>query len=952
MREPGSVSIYLCGPTVYAPPHLGHGRQNIVYDVLVALPALDRPRRAARLQRHRHRRPDHQPGQRRAAPVAGDHGEVRGRVVRRPGPPRRRPARRHAARHRVRRRDGRDDRRARRARRAPTPPTTASTCPSRRSTTTGCWPTSRSTRCSSAAASARSSAPSCKRHPADFVLWKLAKPGEPSWPSPWGEGRPGWHSECVVMSLDLLGEGFDLHCGGEDLRFPHHENERAQAVALGKRFANHWMHHAFVVDVEGEKMSKSLGNVDNLLDVLDRFDDRSYRLLLLQSHYRSPVRVGVENLQAAETTVAGLDAFAARSTSVADTTRDEADPGVIDAFVVGDGRRPRHAGGDGAAVRHRAAGQHRARPGRRRRPAARRRGPRDRRRRSGSSSGGPATCRPRSSSRRRRSTWRGRPRTTPPPTPSGPRCRPTAGSSRRSPEGPPSGADAAAPLTHADHPARRRLAATVGSPRPAAARRARPDADVGASLRAGRGARPPDAGRRRSGGAAPARPFGHQPGLDGLRALAVIVVILYHGGFPWIHGGWIGVEVFFVVSGFLITTLLLEERERAGRVALGSFWVRRARRLLPALGVMLVAVAAVTLAVGTAAQRGELRRDLPWSIFYLGNWGQIVGGIPYYAADPPLLRHLWSLAIEEQFYLVWPLVFVGLARTGLSNQAIARLLGGIAVAVMVWVVLAARRRARPRRRVRRRRPRQLHVPVDVHPGRRAAARLRRGVRLAAVAVAGADGRRGPPGRVLDVAGGVAIGVLGCIAVGRRADRGLRVPVAAAAGVGAVARRRARRRPPGRGRDAPGAGLPAARRRRRAQLRPVPVALADLRARRRDHGVRPAGSSSRWPHGRRRRAVLPLRRGAGPAGRAGPVVANGRRPSGRRPVLVAGLRRGPPGRRATSPSTRSTAPPAAPTPRSTRRPRRWPRRRPLPACAAPVGPATVAPPAAPPGRDRR
>ena len=113
-----------------------------------------------------------------------------------------------------------------------------------------------------------------KRHPADFVLWKLAKPGEPSWPSPWGEGRPGWHTECVVMSLDLLGEGFDLHCGGEDLRFPHHENERAHAVALGKRFANHWMHHAFVIDLEGEKMSKSLGNVLNLLDLLERYDER------------------------------------------------------------------------------------------------------------------------------------------------------------------------------------------------------------------------------------------------------------------------------------------------------------------------------------------------------------------------------------------------------------------------------------------------------------------------------------------------------------------------------------------------------------------------------------------------------------------------------------------------------------------------------------------------------
>jgi cysteinyl-tRNA synthetase len=167
-----------------------------------------------------------------------------------------------------------------------------------------------------------------KRHPADFVLWKLAKPGEPSWPSPWGEGRPGWHSECVVMSLGLLGEGFDLHSGGIDLRFPHHENERAQAVALGRRFANHWMHHAFVVDAEGEKMSKSVGNVDNLLDLLDRYDDRSYRTLLLQSHYRSPVRVSSDSLQAAQRTVAGLDAFAARSAGVTDTP----DAAVLDAF--------------------------------------------------------------------------------------------------------------------------------------------------------------------------------------------------------------------------------------------------------------------------------------------------------------------------------------------------------------------------------------------------------------------------------------------------------------------------------------------------------------------------------------------------------------------------------------------------------------------------------------------
>jgi cysteinyl-tRNA synthetase len=155
-----------------------------------------------------------------------------------------------------------------------------------------------------------------KRHPADFVLWKFSKPGEPAWPSPWGPGRPGWHSECVVMSLDLLGEGFDLHCGGQDLRFPHHENERAQAVALGKRFANHWMHNGFVVDAEGEKMSKSLGNVSNLLDLIDLYDPRAYRMVLLQSHYRSPVKITQENIDGAVKALAGLDAFAARTAGV------------------------------------------------------------------------------------------------------------------------------------------------------------------------------------------------------------------------------------------------------------------------------------------------------------------------------------------------------------------------------------------------------------------------------------------------------------------------------------------------------------------------------------------------------------------------------------------------------------------------------------------------------------
>ena len=162
-----------------------------------------------------------------------------------------------------------------------------------------------------------------KRHSADFALWKFSKPDEPSWPSPWGDGRPGWHSECVVMSLELLGEGFDLHCGGADLRFPHHENERAQAVALGKQFANHWMHNGFVVDPEGEKMSKSIGNVANLLDLLDNYDPRAYRMLLLQTHYRSPVKVGQDNIDASVQALAGLDSFAARSAG--QTTAADAD---------------------------------------------------------------------------------------------------------------------------------------------------------------------------------------------------------------------------------------------------------------------------------------------------------------------------------------------------------------------------------------------------------------------------------------------------------------------------------------------------------------------------------------------------------------------------------------------------------------------------------------------------
>ena len=315
LREPGRVSIYLCGPTVYGPPHLGHGRATVVYDILrrylsyqgldVRLVSnitdiddkiIDRAQREGRpwteithkcenvwfdaMSRLGVLRPTDVPHateyvdamvtmiatliERDAAYVTSDGVYLHIAAV---------PDYGLLAHQSVdEMMSGGGDREVLGAEN--------------------------------------------KKHPADFALWKFSKPDEPSWDSPWGPGRPGWHSECVVMSLELLGEGFDLHCGGADLRFPHHENERAQAVALGKTFANHWMHNGFVVDTEGEKMSKSLGNVLNLLDLLDQYDPRAYRMLLLQTHYRSPIRVGQDNIDAAVSALGGLDGFIARTSQI------------------------------------------------------------------------------------------------------------------------------------------------------------------------------------------------------------------------------------------------------------------------------------------------------------------------------------------------------------------------------------------------------------------------------------------------------------------------------------------------------------------------------------------------------------------------------------------------------------------------------------------------------------
>lgn len=140
-----------------------------------------------------------------------------------------------------------------------------------------------------------------KRHPMDFALWKAAKPGEPSWPSPWGPGRPGWHIECSAMSIHYLGNGFDVHGGGEDLIFPHHENEIAQAEGFTGRspFVRYWVHNG-LIQINEEKMSKSLGNFVTAREMLARFSPQAVRLFMLSTHYRHPLNFTWEALEEAE----------------------------------------------------------------------------------------------------------------------------------------------------------------------------------------------------------------------------------------------------------------------------------------------------------------------------------------------------------------------------------------------------------------------------------------------------------------------------------------------------------------------------------------------------------------------------------------------------------------------------------------------------------------------------
>ena len=145
-----------------------------------------------------------------------------------------------------------------------------------------------------------------KENPADFVLWKAQKPGEPAWESPWGMGRPGWHVECSAMSMTYLGETFDIHCGGKDLLFPHHENEIAQSEgATGKPYVHYWMHNGFI-NIDNQKMSKSLGNFFTVRDIAKEYDLEAVRMFMLSAHYRSPINFSRDQIAAAHASLTRL----------------------------------------------------------------------------------------------------------------------------------------------------------------------------------------------------------------------------------------------------------------------------------------------------------------------------------------------------------------------------------------------------------------------------------------------------------------------------------------------------------------------------------------------------------------------------------------------------------------------------------------------------------------------
>jgi cysteinyl-tRNA synthetase len=312
-RDPGAVSIYVCGPTVYDVPHVGHGRTALVYDAIrrylawsgldvryvsnitdiedkIISRAAERGESASdvaranevayweQLDRLGVLRPDVMPRATEyiaemidlistlvdaGSAYVGDEGSVYFDVASFSG--------------------------------------------------YGALP-HRSMEQLIESAGARVEVDETKRSPIDFALWKAAKEGEPAWDSPWGSGRPGWHIECSAMALGLLGDGFDLHGAGDDLVFPHNENERVQAEAAGHPFARHWLHSG-MVEISGEKMSKSLGNFRTLAEALDAHGPRAFRLAVLQTHYRKAMELGDAELEAAQSGIGRLDAVVRRASA-------------------------------------------------------------------------------------------------------------------------------------------------------------------------------------------------------------------------------------------------------------------------------------------------------------------------------------------------------------------------------------------------------------------------------------------------------------------------------------------------------------------------------------------------------------------------------------------------------------------------------------------------------------